>query len=117
MMENDAKESYDKVSQENKVLKATKEQDVKYKTKEAKSLDKAVAENSGDREGLETELSAVMEYQAKIDKTCIVKAESYEERKAAREAEITGLKEAITILDEEGAFLQKPRRLRKVAAH
>merc|ERR1719482_2117199 len=116
-MESDAAAEYTKVSDDNKILKATKEADVKYKTKEAKSLDKAVAENSGDREGLQTELSAVLQYQAKIDKMCIVKPESYEERKAAREAEITGLKEALKILESEGVFLQKPRHLRRVAAH
>jgi len=117
MTEAEAQSEYDKVSQENKVTKLTKDQDVKYKTKEAKGLDKAVAEYSSDREGLQTELSAVLEYQAKIDKTCISEAETYEERKARREAEITGLKEALKILSEEGVFLQKPRHLRSVAAH
>merc|ERR1719298_55242 len=108
---------YETTTKENKIIKATKEADVKYKTKEAKGLDKAVAENSGDREGLQTELSAVLEYQAKIDKMCIAKVPSYEERKAAREAEITGLKEALEILESEGVFLQRPRHLRRVAAH
>merc|ERR1719473_133553 len=98
-VEETAAADYKKQTKENEIAKTTKEQDVKYKTKEAKSLDKAVAENSGDREGLQTELSAVLEYQAKIDKMCIAKPESYAERKAAREAEITGLKEALKILD------------------
>eukprot|EP00747_Dinoflagellata_sp_TGD_P154790 gnl/TRDRNA2_/TRDRNA2_177533_c10_seq2.p1 gnl/TRDRNA2_/TRDRNA2_177533_c10~~gnl/TRDRNA2_/TRDRNA2_177533_c10_seq2.p1 ORF type:complete len:704 (+),score=255.75 gnl/TRDRNA2_/TRDRNA2_177533_c10_seq2:89-2200(+) len=116
--EQEAQTEYDKISQENKIMKTTKDQDVKYKTKEAKGLDKAVAENSGDRAGLQTELSAVLEYQSKLDKQCIAKVPSYEERKAAREAEITGLKEALKILDSEGVFLQKPHRhLRAVVAH
>merc|ERR1719482_645897 len=117
MTEEEAQTEYDKVSQENAIAKQTKEQDVKYKTKEAKGLDKAVAEHSSDRAGLQTELDAVLEYQAKIDKMCIAKPESYEERKAAREAEITGLKEALKILESEGVFLQRPRHLRRVAPH
>merc|ERR1719355_76583 len=107
MTESTAAAEYEKVTQENKITKATKDQDVKYKTKEAKGLDKAVAEHSSDRAGLQTELDAVLEYQEKIDKMCIAKPESYEERKAAREAEITGLKEALKILDSEGVFLQR----------
>merc|ERR1719379_2086036 len=117
MKEQEAQTEYDKISQENKIMKTTKDQDVKYKTKEAKSLDKAVAEHSSDRQGLQTELDAVNEYQQRIDKMCIAKPESYEERKAAREAEITGLKEALKILESEGVFLQRPRHLRSVAAH
>merc|ERR1719498_1632619 len=53
---------YEKVSKENAILKTTKEQDVKYKSQEAKSLDAAVAELTSDREGLETELDAVLDY-------------------------------------------------------
>merc|ERR1719326_1420806 len=40
--EETAQAEYDKVSKENAIMKTTKEQDVKYKTKEAKSLDAAV---------------------------------------------------------------------------
>merc|ERR1740130_2035831 len=115
MTESSAQAEYEKVTQENKITKATKDQDVKYKTKEAKSLDKAIAEHSSDREGLQTELNAVLEYQEKINKMCIAVPESYEERKARREAEITGLKEALKILEGEGVFLQR-RKLRSVAA-
>merc|ERR1719164_354443 len=111
MTEEEAQAEYDKVSQENKITEATKDQDVKYKTKEAKSLDKAIAEHSSDKEGLQTELTAVLEYQEKINGMCIAKPESYEERKARREAEINGLKEALKILESEGVFFQT-RRLR-----
>merc|ERR1719183_3329577 len=58
MTEEEAQTEYDKVSQENAIAKQTKEQDVKYKTKEAKGLDKAIAEHSSDRAGLQTELDA-----------------------------------------------------------
>merc|ERR1719149_546957 len=104
-----AQTTYDKMTQENKVTKTTKEQDVKYKTKEFTGLDKELAELSGDREGANTELDAVLEYDEKIKDQCIAKPEPYEERKRRREAEIAGLKEALTILEGQ-AFLQRRTR-------
>merc|ERR1719321_893529 len=104
-----AQEEYDKVTQENKVTKTTKEQDVKYKTKEFTALDKEVAELSGDRDGANTELDAVLEYYEKIKDRCIAKPEPYEERKKRREAEIAGLKEALSILEGQ-AFLQRQHK-------
>merc|ERR1712165_94097 len=59
--EADAQSEYEKVSQENAVVKTTKEQDMKYK-----SQDKTAAEYSADREAANTELSAVLEYYGKI---------------------------------------------------
>jgi chromosome segregation ATPase len=117
MTEEEAQSEYDKVSQENAIIKQTKDQDVTYKTKEAKGLDKSIAEFTSDKDSLQTELDAVLEYQQKINKQCIATPETYEERKARREAEITGLKEALKILESEGVFLQRPRRLRSLAAH
>jgi len=111
-----AQTNYDKVTQENKVTKTTKEQDVKYKTKEFTSLDKEVAELSGDREGANTELDAVLEYYEKIKDQCIAKPEPYEERKRRREAEIAGLKEALSILEGQ-AFLQRKSTYHGIALH
>merc|ERR1712117_172151 len=48
--EADAQSEYEKVSQENAVTKTTKDQDVKYKTQEAKSQDATVREYSSDRD-------------------------------------------------------------------
>merc|ERR1719160_2429836 len=112
-----AQEEYEKVTQENKITVATKTQDEKYKTKEYKGLDKSVAEWNADMMKLNTELSAVNEYKAQIDERCIAKVPSYEEKKAKREEEIAGLKEALAVLEEEAAFVQfKPRSLRAIAA-
>merc|ERR1719380_159227 len=108
--EADSVANYEKTTQENKVTKTTKSQDAKYKSQEATSLDKEIAELSADRDTSNTELSAVMEYYAKIKERCIAKPESYEERKARREAEIEGLKEALSILESEAAFMQKGRK-------
>merc|ERR1719453_24630 len=106
-----AQEEYEKTTQENKINKATMEQDVKYKTKEFTGLDKAIAENSADRDGLQTELDAVLDYYEKIKDRCIAKPETYEERKKRREAEIAGLKEALSILEGQ-AFLQRRAQIR-----
>merc|ERR1719502_444076 len=114
MEEEDAATAYDKTTQENKVTKTMKEQDAKYAAAEAKSLDKTVAELSSDLSGAQTELSAVLEYRTKLDEQCVKKPETYEERKARREAEIKGLKDALEILETEAAFLQRPRRLRRM---
>merc|ERR1719321_271965 len=95
--------AYEQESKENEIEKVTKEQDAKYKTKEAAGLDKSVAELSSDKEGVQTELSAVMEYLKKIEEECVAKPETYEERKERRENEIAGLKEGLQILNEETA--------------
>jgi len=108
--EGDAQSEYEKTTQENKVSKAMKGQDAKYKTAEAASLDKTISELSGDRDTSNTELSAVVEYYGKVKERCIAKPETYEERKARREAEIQGLKEALSILESEAAFLQRGKR-------
>merc|ERR1719472_697034 len=84
-----------------------KDQDVKYKTAEFQSLDKSISELTSDKETAGTELSAVLEYYEKIKERCIAKPETYEERKRRREAEIAGLKEALAILENETAFMQR----------
>jgi len=110
MQESDAISVYEKVTQDNKLATTMKSQDSKYKTKEHKGLDKSISDLSGDRDTTSTELSAVLEYFAKIKDRCIAKPETYEERKARRTAEIQGLKEALQILESETAFMQRGRR-------
>merc|ERR1719352_1403966 len=105
--EESAAKEYDVTTKENEITKATKEQDVKYKTKEFKGLDKNTAEATADRSGVEEELDAVNQYYAGIKERCIAKAETYEERVKRRTAEIAGLKEALTILEGEAVLLQR----------
>merc|ERR1719159_1314114 len=117
--EQTAQDEYDKIKKENEITKVTKEQDVKYKTKEYKGLEKTVEEATGDLNGFKDEYAAVMEYWEKIKEECIAKPEPYAERKRRREAEIEGLKEALSILEAE-AFVQVKavtRTLRGVAPH
>jgi hypothetical protein len=108
--ESDAVAEYEKTTQENKVSKTTGEQDVKYKTQEFKGLDKEITELTSDKDTVSTELNAVLEYYSQIKDRCIAKPESYEQRKARREAEIDGLKQALQVLEEETAFVQRKRR-------
>jgi len=113
--ESDAQSAYDERTQEIKVSTAMKTKDVKYKTQESKDLDKAVDELTADRESTSSELSAVLEYYAKVNERCIAKPETYEERAARRQAEIAGLKQALDILNEETAFVAVSSRHRRSA--
>jgi len=116
-IEEAAVKEYEKVTKENEISKVAKEQDVKYKTKESKTLDKSAAEKKEDRDGLQTELDAVLDYWKKIEEQCVAKPEPYEERKKRREAEIAGLKEALAILEGEAALIQKTTRHIRFRGH
>merc|ERR1719235_2945478 len=98
---------HEKQSKENEVAKATKEQDVKYKTQEFTALDKTIAELESDIAGVQEELDAVLEYLEKLKERCIAKPETYEYRKQRREAEIAGLKQALSILEGAAMLLQE----------
>merc|ERR1712217_700005 len=117
--EEGAQAVYDKETKENEIEKTTKEQDVKYKTKEFTSLDKAIAEASSDRSGVQDELNAVMQYLGTLEDQCIEKAETFAERKARFESELQGLKEALRILESEAVLIQRSSRksLRGVSPH
>merc|ERR1719468_887477 len=116
-IEEAAQAAYDTETRENAIEKVTKERDIKYKAEEATGLDQATAEATSDRSGVQEELDAVLEYLKGIEDRCIAKPESYEERVARREAELAGLKEALSILENETSFLQlKKRTLRGAAA-
>merc|ERR1719486_1098539 len=69
--ESDAQSSYEKQTQANKIAKAQKEQDAKYKTQEFKSLDKSISELEADKATEASELNAVNEYWAKIQDRCV----------------------------------------------
>merc|ERR1719291_223191 len=98
---------YEKMTKANEIEKVMKDQDVKYKTKEAKGLDKETAEATADKAAVQEELDAVLEYYKGIQERCIAKAETYAERVKRRTAEIAGLKEALSILEGEAVLLQK----------
>merc|ERR1719487_1607007 len=110
--------SYDAATKENEIETTMKKKDVEYKTKEYVGLDKAVAADSSDRDGVQAELDAVLEYLGKLEEMCVAKAEPYSERKRRRDAEIAGLKEALQILEGEAVLLQTSKKsLRGVQRH
>jgi len=108
--EETAAADYDRETKENAVEKTTKDKDVEHKVAESVYLDKESAELSSDRATVQAELDAVNEYLAKLHKECDEVAETYAERKARYEAEIAGLKEALTVLENETALLQRHAR-------
>merc|ERR1719409_745087 len=86
--------------QDAKTLKMTKEIEIKGKLSELKSIKTTTVDLTEDKTGLTGELDAVLAYLDKLKPQCEVKVPSYEERKAAREQEIEGLKNALDILAE-----------------
>lgn len=99
---------------DNEILKTTLDRDVKYKTKESMELDTGIAQLTSDKEGEETQLSAVSKYLQELKDQCIAQPETYAERVGRRNAEIAGLKEALEVLSGETVLLQQTssRRLR-----
>merc|ERR1719482_2037935 len=104
--EGSAKMAYDKLMTENRVAKAAKLAEVKGSQSEIKSLDVTLRNSKEDYDMTTKELDAVMAYMEKLKPQCETKVMSYAEKKAAREAEIEGLKEALSILDGSAVLLQ-----------
>merc|ERR1719502_934487 len=104
-----AVEEYEKLSQDNAIATTEKETAVKYKVKDSKETEAMLAGLKEDSATASKEYDAIMEYWEKLQPMCIAKPEPYAERKRRREAEIEGLKQALTILEKEAgspAFLQ-----------
>merc|ERR1719487_2755195 len=104
--EAEAVEAYEKLMNDNKASKAAKEAEVKGSQSEIKSLTVALENNGEDKGMTSKELDAVLEYLEKLKPQCEEKAMSYAEKKARREAEIAGLKEALDILSGGLALVQ-----------
>jgi len=105
--EESAQAQYEEETKENEILTTKKEQDVKYKTKESKDLDKATAEASSDKEATEDQLAAIEKELEKLHEECDQVAPSYEEQQKRRAAELAGLRQALDVLEGEAALLQQ----------
>jgi len=112
--EDQAAESYAKLTDENKVSKAAKLSEAKAKASEVKSLTVQLGHHNEDHDSVSAELNAVLAYQSKLRPECESAVLSYAEKKAAREAEISGLKEALDILSGQAVLVQTGRHLRAV---
>jgi len=109
--ESSAQAAYDKLTQENAVTKATKQGDAKGKTNEVKQLEVALGNYKENHATTSDELDAVLAYLDKLKPQCETKVMSYGEKKARREQELAGLKEALEILSGE-ALIQVKTTLR-----
>merc|ERR1719183_1289434 len=105
--EDSAQSDYEATTQANKLAKVAREQSVKYETKEAADLDKAISEATEERATTQSELDAVLEYLEKLKDMCVAKPETYAERADRRAAEISGLKQALSILEGEAMLIQR----------
>merc|ERR1719224_67357 len=99
-VEGTAQAEFDKMKAEAKMLKATKTVEIKGKQSEIGSLKVSVSDLGTDKEGLSGELDAVLAYLDKLKPQCETRVPSYAQRKAAREQEIEGLKNALEILEQ-----------------
>merc|ERR1712212_349587 len=108
--EDDAVEVYEATTQANKVSTATKKAVVEGKTQESARLQQLISDATSDRDSVQAELNAVLEYLEKLRPQCTTEPQSYEDRKARRESEIEGLKDALNILENETAFVQVPSK-------
>jgi len=104
--EAEAQTTYEKLTDDNKVSKASKLAEIRGKQSEIKSLSVALSHHNEDYKGVEKEYGAVMDYLDKLKPECETKVMSYAEKKARREAEIEGLKEALGII--EGTTIPSP---------
>jgi len=105
---------YEKASKGAEVEKGALDQEVKFKTRSYKALDKTITQITSDWETARSEQAAVLEFSAKIKDRCIAEPESYEEVKKRRQAEMTGLKEALEILRTEAALMQRKSRAHRL---
>jgi len=114
--EAEAAETFEKLMNDNAASKGAKEAEVKASLSEIKSLTVALENSGEDHSMTSSELAAVNEYVEKLKPQCEEKAMSYAEKKARREAEIAGLKEALEILAGGIALVQTQGSLR-IARH
>lgn len=99
-----------------KASKKSKKDEIQSAESEIKVLNVQIQGDSEDIKMVTKELDAVMEYLDKLKPQCETKAMTYEEKKAKREDEIEGLKEALAILDAP-SLVQTPISNIKVTSH
>merc|ERR550514_2568572 len=94
------------MTNDNEVSKASKEAEIKGAESEVQQLTVIAGQHTDDKAMTEDEMKALLEYIEKLKPTCVGVVMPYAERKAKREAEIEGLKQALTILEETTGTLQ-----------
>jgi len=94
-----AARQYEKLRTETEQDRATKMTVMKAKQSEVKSLKSALRNYGEDKQSLDTELDALVEYLADLKPRCEQAPASYAERKAVRAQEIEGLRDALKLLE------------------
>merc|ERR1719321_1864107 len=99
--------AYKDTKKNNFDTKTAKETEIIKAENEIGSMDITIGHAEEDKKLTENELKAIAEYVEKLKPTCEGRVMSYEERAAKRDAEIAGLKEALTALEDNiPTFLQ-----------
>merc|ERR1719161_171853 len=106
--EREAVKTYDTFVHDSKVAKAAKSAEIKAAKSEVKSLTVAIKNIGEDHKLASNELASILEYISKLKPQCEGRTVSYADRKAKRDAEIQGLKEALSIIEKDApaSFLQ-----------
>jgi hypothetical protein len=94
------KKMYDEEMSKCEIEKAKRAKEAEMKTDEKKRLTDKVASYAKSLKHTTSELEAVEQYSKDLSPACLEGSSTYEDRKAARSAEITALKEAQVILEE-----------------
>jgi len=100
MQEQTAQREYQQLMNDSQVKKAVFDKDIEYKQNTKVKLESSLQRAKSDLAGYEKELEAVEAYIEKLKPSC-VQTDSFEDRKARREAEIKSLQEALAILNGE----------------
>eukprot|EP00933_Yihiella_yeosuensis_P016766 TRINITY_DN141_c1_g1_i4.p1 TRINITY_DN141_c1_g1~~TRINITY_DN141_c1_g1_i4.p1 ORF type:complete len:686 (+),score=261.68 TRINITY_DN141_c1_g1_i4:89-2146(+) len=115
--EESAAEEYVKLTDQNKVTKIEKENAQKFKAETSAAITQAIQEKITDKEALAEELAAVVKYSKSLEEQCLEGGLTYEERVAAREAEIAGLKDALKAIGGTDLTLLQSGSLRGAVAN
>jgi uncharacterized protein YoxC len=94
-----SQESYESFMTESKKTKATKVKKIEMDTADKAAAEAKLQEDTKDLKGTQDELLAADRYYEKLVPQCIDQGMTWQERVAARQAEIASLKEALKILE------------------
>merc|ERR1719498_1002855 len=93
-----AQDSYDSFMTESEKNKAVKVKKIEMDNADKAAAEAKLQEDTKDLKGTQDELLAADRYYEKLVPQCVDKGQTFEERTAARQSEITSLKEALKIL-------------------
>jgi len=96
--ESKAEKMFKDLTLETRIRTAQFSKNVEFKSREKIKLEGEQARSEADLKSYEKELQAVTEYLEQLKAQCVAKVDPYEVRKARREKELEGLKEALTYL-------------------